>query len=122
MSYAIIAPASKARHASFNVSSNARQTGGAPWGRRGHRNGPEGRLVMSTHQHKEHHEAAAEHHAKAAAHHRKAAEHYEEGDHEKGGHHAHLAHAHGLHATHAANEAAKHHADKHDGHDEEDEE
>jgi tripartite-type tricarboxylate transporter receptor subunit TctC len=70
---------------------------------------------MSTHQHKEHHEAAAEHHAKAAAHHRKAAEHYEEGDHEKGGHHAHLAHAHGLHATHAANEAAKHHAEKHDG-------
>jgi hypothetical protein len=76
----------------------------------------------SQRQHKEHHEAAAEHHAKAAAHHRKAAEHYEEGDHEKGGHHAHLAHAHGLHATHAANEAAKHHADKHDGHDEEDEE
>jgi hypothetical protein len=47
-----------------------------------------------------HHELAAEHHETAAHHHREAAKHYDEGDHEKAGHHAHVAHAHGLHATH----------------------
>lgn len=65
------------------------------------------------HEHTHHHEQAADYHEKAARHHRKAAEHYEDGEAEKGGHHAHIAHAHGLHAAQAATEAAKHHAQHH---------
>jgi hypothetical protein len=46
------------------------------------------------HKSRDHHHTAAEHHENAAKHHREAAKHYDDGDHEKGGHHAHKAHGH----------------------------
>jgi hypothetical protein len=70
-------------------------------------------MTTKTHHGSEHHETAAEHHESAAHHHREAAKHYDDGEHEKAGHHAHIAHAHGLHATHHAHEAAKQHAEHH---------